>query len=91
MAVTNSNFTTIAGWCQNIGQDVQDLQGHQLDPQSMERMMRDKLSVAGGIVPRLDNLESNIVGITPQLSHLDANLNTYAKKHCFGGLSVCPS
>jgi hypothetical protein len=81
VAVTNSNFTTIAGWCQDIGQNVQDLQGHQLAPQSMECMIRGKLSGAGGVVPCLDNLESTIVGITPQLSHLAMDLNTYATNH----------
>ncbi len=90
MAVTNSNFTTIAGWCQNIGQDVQDLQGHQLDPQSVEHMIRDKLFAAGGIVPHLNNLESTIVGITSQLLRLAVDLNTN-KPHCSGGLSVCSS
>jgi hypothetical protein len=81
VAVTDSIFTTIAVWCQNIGQDVEDLQGHQLDPQSVECMIKDKLFAAGGIVPRLDNLESTIVDITPQLPHLAADLNTYAANH----------
>jgi hypothetical protein len=47
----------------------------------MERTVRDKLSAAGGIVPCLNNLESTIVDIAPQLLRLDANLNTYATNH----------
>jgi hypothetical protein len=47
----------------------------------MECVVRDELSVAGGIVPWLMSLESTIVGIAPQVSHLDANLATYTTNH----------
>jgi hypothetical protein len=87
VADINRNFHTLGSWYQNLDKDVQGLQGHQLDPQSIEVMVQDKLSVAGGVVPRLTSLKLTIVGIAPQVLRLDTNLATYVTNYT--SLLVC--